>query len=335
MRFSLTEEQTTLRDAVRDLLAEQCPPSLLRDPSPQATDKLWEHLAELGLFAVTAPESGGGLGLTVADLVPMLIELGYAAVPLPAAETAVLADLLGNPAIAAGRLRVTIARDAAQVPYAARADRVLKIPATSEKLPSPAAVRQQLLQSRDDQGVLATPAGAQRVSTVDKTRPAARVRLAEPVALDEPVLREAALRYDLALAAQLIGLSRRMLAMTVEYAGQRRQFGAPIGSFQAVKHHLAEALLAIEFAEPAVLAAGWSLAQDEGSKAREVAMAAILATEAAQLVAKTAIQCHGAIGYTVEYDLNLYVKRAWALAAECDIDAHLATIGASLGLETS
>jgi alkylation response protein AidB-like acyl-CoA dehydrogenase len=107
-----------------------------------------------------------------------------------------------------------------------------------------------------------------------------------------------------------------------------------VGSFQAIKHQLADALLAVEFAEPAVLAAGWSLAQQEATAPRDVAMAAILATEAAQHVAKTAIQCHGAIGYTVEYDLNLYAKRAWALAAECDIDAQLAQLASFLGLES-
>ncbi len=312
MRFGLTEEQITLRDAVRDLLAEQCPPSLLRDPSPEATDKLWEHLAELGLFGVAAPEAVGGLGLTVADLVPMLVELGYAAVPLPAAETAMMAGLLADPAVAAGERRITVARDAAIVPYATRADRVLVL-----------------------SGTYATPAAAESLSTVDTTRGVARVRLTEPVPLAGPVLEQARLRYDLALAAQQIGLSRRMLAMTVDYVGQRRQFGAPVGSFQAVKHHLADALLAVEFAEPAVLAAGWSLAHRPEDAPRDIAMAAILATEAAQQVAKTAIQCHGAIGYTVEYDLNLYAKRAWALAAECDIDAHLAVLGTSLGLESS
>jgi hypothetical protein len=227
--------------------------------------------------------------------------VGYAAVPLPVAETAlVAAPLLDD--LATGDLRVAVGRDATLVPYAQHADRVLLL----------------------STGQYGPPASVTPVSTVDLTRGAGRVTLADPVSIDAAA---AVLRYDLAVAAQQIGLCRRMLDLTVGYVRGRHQFGVPVGSFQAVQHHLADALLAVEFAEPAVLAAGWSLA------APDIAMAAVLATEAAQQVARTAIQCHGAMGYTVEYDLNLYAKRAWALAASCDVDAQLSRVGASLGLE--
>src|SRR3981189_2512231 len=131
---------------------------------------------------------------------------------------------------------------------------------------------------------------------------------------------------------QLGGLGRRMLDLTPAYVATRRQFGAPVGSFQAVKHHLANALLRLEFAAPAVLAAGWALAGRGAPRRRDVSMAAILATEAARETAKAAIQCHGAIGYTVEYDLHLYAKRAWAPAPTPRTDEHLQRLAAALDL---
>jgi alkylation response protein AidB-like acyl-CoA dehydrogenase len=124
-----------------------------------------------------------------------------------------------------------------------------------------------------------------------------------------------------------------MLEMTVEYVGSRTQFGVPVGSFQAVKHHLASALLQVEFAAPAVARAGFSLAAGEPDRARDVSVAKALASDAAQAVARTAVQCHGAIGYTTEYDLHLYAKRGWALAADWGSAAwHRARVAEHLGL---
>jgi alkylation response protein AidB-like acyl-CoA dehydrogenase len=111
----------------------------------------------------------------------------------------------------------------------------------------------------------------------------------------------------------------------------REQYGVPIGSFQAVKHALASALVAVEFAEPAVLAAGW--AQSTGGGEREASLAKVLASDAAHLLARTAIQCHGAMGYTTEYDLHLFAKRAWALAASWgDAASHRARLAGALGV---
>jgi hypothetical protein len=121
-------------------------------------------------------------------------------------------------------------------------------------------------------------------------------------------------RGALATAAQLCGLADRMTEMTVDYAKERKQFGVPIGSFQAVKHHLADARLALEFARPLVYRAAYSVAHDDPQRALHVSMAKANASEAALTAARTALQCHGAIGYTTEYDLHLYLKRTWALA---------------------
>jgi hypothetical protein len=112
----------------------------------------------------------------------------------------------------------------------------------------------------------------------------------------------------LAAAAQLIGLGQRMLDMTVDYVRERRQFGVPIGSFQAVKHQLADSLKELAFARPAV----WRAAST--FEPRDISMAKAMASDAASFVARRALQCHGAIGYTVEYDLHRYLKHTWVLA---------------------
>jgi len=116
-------------------------------------------------------------------------------------------------------------------------------------------------------------------------------------------------------AAELIGVARQLLDVTVEYAGQREQFDQPIGGFQAVKHHLADALLGIEFAAPAVYRAAWSLDQGTTTASRDASMAKAMAGDAAEATARAALQVHGAIGFTFEHDLHLWMKRAWALAA--------------------
>ncbi|MGN9910135.1 acyl-CoA dehydrogenase family protein [Phytohabitans sp. LJ34] len=325
MRFALTEDQVALRDAVRELLAERCPAATVRaawpggDPAP--VEALWRDLTAMGVLGAAVPDEHGGLGLRETDLVPLLEECGRAAVPLPVAETAaVVAPLLAAaghpllPAVLAGQTRVALAAGPF-TPYGQRAEQALVL----------------------DGGAawLVPLAGAPPVTTVDGARAAVRspAPTGEPVTRDPGLLRAARWRADLCLAAQLVGLSRALLEMTVAYVRERRQFGVPVGSFQAVKHHLADALLRIEFAAPAVLAAGWALAQAAPTRAADVAAAAVLATEAAQTTARTAIQCHGGIGYTVEYDLHLYAKRVWALTAGSDVDGHLEKLAGVLGLK--
>ncbi|HTW98950.1 MAG TPA: acyl-CoA dehydrogenase family protein, partial [Acidimicrobiales bacterium] len=157
------------------------------------------------------------------------------------------------------------------------------------------------------------------LSTVDAARRCGRVSALGSGTLldvDAAAIGTAAARATLATAAALVGLSARMLHLTTRYVCERRQFGVPVGSFQAVKHQLADALVAVEFARPVVLRAAWSLARQEAGADCHLSMAKAMASEAATGVARAAIQCHGAMGYTVEYDLHLFVKRAWALAAD-------------------
>ena len=134
-------------------------------------------------------------------------------------------------------------------------------------------------------------------------------------------------------AAYLLGLSHRMLHLTVRYVGEREQFGVPIGSFQAIKHHLADATLQLSFARPAVYRAAWSLATGAPDRTRDVSMAKAMASDAALLMGRKALQCHGAIGYTEEADLHLFLKRSWALARTWgDAAWHRDRIGRALKL---
>jgi hypothetical protein len=177
--------------------------------------------------------------------------------------------------------------------------------------------------ARDTATVVArADVAAEPLPSVDGGRPLARVSWPEGAGTAVP-LADARDRAAVGAAAQLIGLGDRMLAMTAEYVVERKQFGVPIGSFQAVKHHLADALLGLEFARPAVYRAAQSLTTAraaEGGAARDprvtrdASMAKAMASDAASGVARAALQCHGAIGYTVEHDLHLFMKRTWALS---------------------
>jgi hypothetical protein len=178
----------------------------------------------------------------------------------------------------------------------------------------------------------ATPAPA-----IDGSRQLARLRerpAGGTTLAAGPAAEAAWQRGVLGTASVLVGLADRMLSMTVEYVRNRRQFGVPVGSFQAVKHRLADAYVAVEFARPAVLAAGWAQAAGVADAAEQTSVAKVLASDAASLVTKAAIQCHGAIGYTTEYELHLFAKRAWALAASWGSAGwHRRRLAAAFGLD--
>jgi len=178
---------------------------------------------------------------------------------------------------------------------------------------------------------------AEPVQAVDGSRQLARLRYPPAGGTTLAAGHSAAAAWQrgvLGTASVLVGLAERMLSMTVEYVGNRRQFGVPVGSFQAVKHRLADAYVAVEFARPAVLAAGWAQAVAAADAAEQTSVAKVLASDAASVVARTAIQCHGAIGYTTEYDLHLFAKRAWALAASWGSAGwHRRRLAAGMGLQ--
>ena len=137
------------------------------------------------------------------------------------------------------------------------------------------------------------------------------------VAADQgaPIWAEAVNRAAVSNAAQLLGLAQRMLDLGIDYAAQRKQFGKPIGSFQAVKHQLADVAVKVEFATPVLHRAAYALANGDARIDALVSHARLACAEAALFAARRSMQVHGAMGYTWEADLQMFMKRAWALEA--------------------
>ncbi len=311
MYFGLSDEARELREGVRDVLVGACPPATVRAAwpggDPTAVDRLWTALGELGLLGLLVAEDDSGLGLDLLVAVAALEEAGYAGVPGPLVETVmVVGPLLAGhpllPEVLAGTARVTVQRADGVAPYAATATHVLQL--------------------QDGVRLLAAAdAKLEPEAAVDGSRsPATVVGTGEPLGGDAPA---AVLRATLGTAAFLLGLARRQVDLTVAYTKDRTQFGVPVGSFQALKHPLADAVVGTEFAWPAVLRAAQSLVDGDRDADVHIAMAKLLASESAYRVSRVCLQSHGAIGYTTEYDLHLFTKRTWALAADWGSAAEL------------
>ncbi len=273
----------------------------------------------MGVLTVLVPDDIGGLGLDERSLVLLLEEAGYAGLPHPLVDSAAVAMPLADDRLDGSELVVTDL-GGPHVSCAADAD-LLLLQTTSGAL--------HLVPQRE--------VSVEPVDAVDQARRLGRVSWEPTDATfltdDRAELLNAFDRGALGTAATLVGLAQRMLDVTVGYATERVQFGAPIGSFQAVKHQLADSAKALAFARPAVYRASWSLAMGQRTDQRDVSIAKALSSDAALQAGRAALQCHGAIGYTVEYDLHLYLKRSWALArAWGDAAWHRDQIGHALGI---
>jgi len=319
MHFAFSDDQLLFRDTVAELFAAKCGPEVVRaawDTDPGRDSELWNALAEMGVIGLTVPESHGGMGMNELDLLPILTEAGRVACPAPLLETtAVVAPLLAESALAAIAER--------WLPGIADGSVIATVQLSGQPFVVDAHVAGLLVAQRGD-SLFAVPGaalrltqqtsvdGARRIFTADWDEADAELIVSGKDALS--AVSRAFNRGAVAAAAQLIGLSEQMIAMTVAYVTERKQFGAPIGSFQAVKHHLADAELKVSFARPLVWNAGYALANGTENDARSVSMAKCFASDAATLVARKALQTHGAIGYTTEHDLHFWLKRSWALA---------------------
>jgi alkylation response protein AidB-like acyl-CoA dehydrogenase len=290
---------------LHDMLADADVPGAARrwaDGDREDGLALWRRLAGLGVTALAVPEKRGGLGASPLDLVVACSELGHHAVPGPVAESvAAVPVLLGElgadrlAELAAGELIATLAVPP-RVPFAADAEAAGLV----------------LLASAEAGEVWLGRPGAGRRS-VDPARSLADVARGDLLARDAEAVARALEFGTLACSAQLLGAGRALLEASVRHAAVRTQFGRPVGAFQAVKHRLADVAIALEFARPLLDAAGQALAADAGSAARDVSAAKVACADAAYLAARAALQVHGAIGYTAEHDLSLWLAKVRAL----------------------
>ncbi|WP_100524996.1 acyl-CoA dehydrogenase [Mycobacteroides abscessus] len=263
---------------------------------------VWSTLAELGVTALAVSEKYDGIGAHPVDLVVALEGLGKWAVPGPVVESVAVAPVLlsshedgAEPStrLASGELIATVAAP----PIAPRA------------LDADIAG---LVLIADDIGVREAQAGAQHES-IDAAR---RVFDVQPKEAGISLDTSRAIDFGvLAISAQLIGAGQALLDRAVAYAKQRSQFGRPIGSYQAVKHKLADVHIALELARPLVYGAALSLADQSPTAARDASAAKVAAAKAAYLAARSALQTHGAIGFTAEYDLSLWILKVRALTS--------------------
>ena len=319
MDFTFTEDQQTFREAISRFLMTEAAPEMLREiwetdlgRSPDLRNKI----AAQGLTALSVPEAYGGLGMDDVAWALMTQELGYYAIPDSLSDTAyvasaMIAGLAPDTAtrkewlsgIADGSLRIALGHPVNPlVADAAHADLLLLAQGDEVHVVPRSQVDVQPLSSLDASRRLARVSGQSSTSTLVADGPAGRHLWAQ--ALN---------RGALSVAGQLLGLAQRMLDLSVDYAAQRKQFGKPIGSFQAVKHHLADVATQIEFAKPVLYRAAYALAHGEQHAAVWVSQARLACCEASWLAARHGIQVHGAMGYTWEVDLQMFMKRAWAL----------------------
>ena len=345
MDFTFTEDQVAFRDSMSRFLMTEAAPEMLREvweTDSGRSAELRAKIAEQGLTGLSVPEAEGGLGLGDIDWALMTQELGYYAIPDSLADTAyvavgVLTALpVGHalraqwlPTVVDGSARIAVGHPVN--PWVADAHMADLM----------------LLSRRTGQGTLALhalPRQAMRLAPLPSIDASRRLSNVDWSPMPHSCFAEGATAqqaWDAALdrgainaAGQLVGLAQRMLDLSVDYVAQRKQFGKAIGSFQAVKHHLADARLQLSFAAPMVHRAAHSLANGDPDAHRHVSMAKAMASEAVMFVGEQALQCHGAIGYTTEYDLHLYLKRSWALASRFgDARWHRRRVAAALGLD--
>ncbi len=298
MKFALDEQQRDFAASIDAALGAADVPGAVRawakgDTAPAR--KVWSALTDLGVTALAVAEKYDGIEAHPVDLVVALERLGRWNVPGPVTESIAVAPVLladddRSAALAAGELIATVALPPS-VPRAVNAD-----------------FAGLTLLAQDGQVGDATVGDGHE--SVDPSRTLFDVTAADTRDADVAL----AFEYGaLATAAQLVGAAQAMLDMSVEYAKQRSQFGRIIGSYQAIKHKLADVHIAVELARPLVYGAALSLADGSPDTARDVSAAKAAASDAALVAARSSLQTHGAIGFTSEHDLSLWLLRAQAL----------------------
>ena len=307
MDFGLTDDQRDIQRTARELLGSRAGAERVREHSEAArTDEaLWKELGELGWPGIAVAEEHGGQGLGAVELAILCEELGRAVAPVPFLPSVLAATLIEHAGSDEQRER--------WLPGLA-----------SGELTGAAGDTPELIHGGADAGVIVLVSGgearlvdgaeAEPAASIDPTRPASRV----PADAGEPLPGDVAAATDRALvavAAELVGVCDRALEMTVAYVKERKQFGTPVGAYQAVSHRCAQMLLDTEGARAAVSFAAWAADADPERLPEAAAMAKAAASDAGREVTAAAIQLHGGIGFTWEADVHWLFKRAQLDAA--------------------
>ena len=337
MELGLNESQEILKESARKFFAGECPSAEVRRLMEKDTAfdaNLWAKLAEQGYTGIIFPEEYGGVGLGIVELILLMEEAGRALLPGPFFSTVALAGsvllAVASPdqkkkylsAICRGEARATVAilESAASwepsdvqmtavngrlkgeklfVPDAAAADWIIVVARNSVFLVDPNA-----------SGVRIVP-----MLGMDLTRKMYSVQFDNAPAEKLGEASELSRALDIAtaaLSAEMVGGMQRTLDITVEYAKTRKQFGKPIGMFQAVQHQCADMYLETESSRSAVYYAAWALEENSPDAASAVSIAKSYVSDASRTVGNRGIQVHGGMGFTWENDLHLYYRRAKA-----------------------
>ncbi len=337
MQFGLSESQQTLRDNARRFFAGECPMAQVRRMMETDTAHdpvLWAKMAEQGFTGIVFPEECEGVGLGPVELVLLMEEAGRALLPGPFFSTVALAGVVISSIATAeqkskyltpicrGDARSTLALletnttwDPADVQIEAQNGRL-----RGEKLfvPDAAAADSIIVVARNGVFVADAHAGSVRISPmagIDLTRRIYSVQFNDTPAEklgDTGSLARALELATAALVGEMVGGMQRTLEMTVEYAKLRKQFGKPIGAFQAVQHQCADMYLETESSRSAAYYAAWALGEDQPDASVAVSIAKMYASDACRTVGNRGIQVHGGMGFTWESDLHLYYRRAKA-----------------------
>jgi alkylation response protein AidB-like acyl-CoA dehydrogenase len=316
MDFGLTDDQREIQRTARDLLGERAKPERVREHAEAGTTdgELWRELSELGWPGIALGEEHGGQGLGRIELSILCEELGRALAPvpfLPSVLAATLIDHAGSPeqrerwlpGLASGETKGALGSASEGT-----AELVIGAPEAGVIV----------LVDEEGGGRVLDPGEAEvtSVASIDSTRSAGRVSGADDAG--EALTGDVQAGIDRALVAissELVGVCDRALEMTVAYVKERKQFGVPVGSYQAVSHRCAQMLLETEMARSTAAFAAWAADAEPGRLAEGAAMAKAAAADAGRGVTASAIQAHGGIGFTWEADVHWLYKRAQMDAA--------------------
>jgi alkylation response protein AidB-like acyl-CoA dehydrogenase len=298
MDFDLTEDQKEIKRVAHELLAARSPWPKVREAAESATydDALWQELVELGWPGIAVAEEHGGQGLGLVELAALAEELGYACAATPFLPTAAVAAVISacGDDDARGRLLPGLTSGELTAGFGTR------------ELAADAAGADVIVLLDGDEAELVERPEAQPFTTIDSTRRYATVDAGS----GSPLGAGAADRVRVILAAEVLGICQRALEMSLEYVKDRKQFGVPVGSFQAVSHRCAQMLLHTESVRSATYYAAWAADAEPERLPEAGALAAAAAADGGREVTSSAIQAHGGIGFTWEADVHWLYKRA-------------------------